>query len=160
MDTPNRMDPNTLAHQGTYFMSLVNYFSNVDLSHLDSNEDYIYFNIPFFKLVTYPFSWIIPMLLLSTLLFTVLLIYGIRKKKLQWTSIGKGFIVFLSMLLIGGLLGYYGWKNTSIHLSINTMTSFMDLHTTDMNTSFHFSYLLLHYASMDIIKQRQSALLI
>ena len=110
MDTPNRMDPNTLAHQGTYFMSLVNYFSNVDLSHLDSNEDYIYFNIPFFKLVTYPFSWIIPMLLLSTLLFTVLLIYGIRKKKLQWTSIGKGFIVFLSMLLIGGLLGYYGWK--------------------------------------------------
>lgn len=109
-DTPNRMDPNTLAHQGTYFMSLVNYFSNVDLSHLDSNEDYIYFNIPFFKLVTYPFSWIIPMLLLSTLLFTVLLIYGIRKKKLQWTSIGKGFIVFLSMLLIGGLLGYYGWK--------------------------------------------------
>ena len=54
-DNYERLDKNTLAHQGSYLMPLLKHFSHADLNNLKSLNDYIYFNVPFFKLVSYPF---------------------------------------------------------------------------------------------------------
>ncbi len=108
-DTYERLDKNTLAHQGSYLMPLLDYFSTSDLGNLKSLNDYIYFNVPFFKLVSYPFEWIWPMFGLAVLFFIILLIHGFRKKVLNIKEVLRGFIPLLLVLAINGLVGFYSW---------------------------------------------------
>ena len=76
-DNFENLNPNTLAHQGSYLFPLLNHFANADLSNLDSNDDDVYFNIPF-AFVSYPFSWIIPMLIIAFgLVFTFLFLSSV-----------------------------------------------------------------------------------
>ncbi|TLP76985.1 M20/M25/M40 family metallo-hydrolase [Maribacter sp. ACAM166] len=110
IDNYERLDRNTLAHQGSYLMPLLNHFSNADLSALKSLNDNVYFNVPFFKIVYYPFYWIMPMLIIAILCFTILLFLGFKKKVLNGKDILKGFIPVLFSLVVNGLVGFYSWS--------------------------------------------------
>ncbi len=110
LDTYERLDRNTLEHQGSYLMPLLHHFSNANLNNLKNTEDYIYFTVPIFKTVIYPFSWISPMLLIAVMAFIGLLIYGFKRKTLQGKEILKGFAPFLISLIASGLVGYFGWE--------------------------------------------------
>jgi len=109
LDNYERLDRNTLEHQGSYFMPLLNYFSDADLSNLKSDKDDIYFNVPLLKPVHYPFSWIMPMLILAIISFIGLAFYGLRKKILNGKDIAKGFLPLILVLIVNGLIGYFGW---------------------------------------------------
>lgn len=109
-DSYERLDRNTLAHQGSYLMPLLRHFGNADLTSLKSLNDYVYFNIPFFGLVSYPFDWIWPMWGIAVLVFALLLIYGFRKKMLNGTQIIKGFTPLILTLTINGVIGFYSWS--------------------------------------------------
>tara|TARA_R110000796_G_scaffold36811_1_gene93360 strand:- start:17224 stop:19506 length:2283 start_codon:yes stop_codon:yes gene_type:complete len=108
-DNYERLDRNTLAHQGSYLMPLLKHFSNSDLTNLKSPNDSIYFNIPFFRLVSYPFDWIFPMLALAIAGFLALLFLGLRNSSLEIKEIGRGFVPLFIILAINGLVGYFGW---------------------------------------------------
>lgn len=99
----------TVEHQGSYLMPVLKYFSNSDLSNLNSDEDYIYFNTPFY-FVIYPFSWIFPMLIVSCLLFLFFIFVGIGKRTLAAAEIGKGFIPLFGSLIVSGSVAFFGWK--------------------------------------------------
>ena len=109
-DTYDRLDKKTLAHQGSYLMPLLRHFSEADLTKMKSLNDSIYFNVPFFKLVSYPFEWIWPMLGFAILCFVLLLIHGFRKKVLHLKQIAKGFLPMLISLAVNGLVGFYSWS--------------------------------------------------
>ncbi|WP_299217045.1 M28 family peptidase [uncultured Dokdonia sp.] len=108
-DTTENLDRNSLEHQGSYLMPLLHYYANADLSNIKSNEDYVYFDTAVATFVAYPFSWIWPMLILAIVLFVVLLIHGLRKKRLYKKEIGKGFGAFMLSLILGGGLMYLFW---------------------------------------------------
>jgi len=108
-DNFERLDRNTLAHQGSYLMPLLNYFADSDLNNLKSLNDSIYFNVPYFKLVSYPFEWIWPMFGLAILFFIILLVSGLKKKILQFNELATGFLPLLIVLLINGIVGFYSW---------------------------------------------------
>ncbi len=108
-DNYARLDRRTLAHQGSYIMPLLSHFANADLSSLKSLNDHVYFNVPFFKLVSYPFEWIWPMLLLSAIAFVLFMAHGFLKKKLDTVSILKGFLPMLLVLLVNGGVGFYSY---------------------------------------------------
>ncbi|RSK41357.1 M28 family peptidase [Mangrovimonas spongiae] len=110
LDTYQRTDRNSLEHQGSYLMPLLSYFAKTDLTQVKSNEDYIYFNVPLFKTVIYPFAWNIPMLIIGFVIFILLLIYGFKRRVLNSSSIGKGFLSFLISLGLTGGLGFILWK--------------------------------------------------
>ncbi|MFM7018448.1 M20/M25/M40 family metallo-hydrolase [Flavobacterium sp.] len=108
-DTFQHLDPNTLAHQGGYLFPLLNYFSNSDLSQLKSNQDKVYFNAPFY-MVKYPFSWVIPMVLLGIFLFGLFIFLGIGKKIFHLKEVIQSFIPFLGSLFTASLITFFGWK--------------------------------------------------
>ncbi|RKE98973.1 M20/M25/M40 family metallo-hydrolase [Ichthyenterobacterium magnum] len=110
LDTYERLDRETLEHQASYLMPLLDYFSKANLNNLKSDDDDIYFNVPLFKTVSYPFSWILPMLILSFIVFFVLIYYGIKKQTLNPKHIGLGFAPLFLSLIINGLIGFLGWK--------------------------------------------------
>ncbi|WP_242157041.1 M28 family peptidase [Aestuariivivens sediminis] len=110
LDNYDRLDRNSLAHQGSYIMAMLPYFSEVDLEKLTSNEDEVFFNMPIFNMVTYPFSWIYPMLIIAIISFVVLLIYGVQKNVITAKAIGKGILAFVISLVLAAAIGYYSWE--------------------------------------------------
>jgi hypothetical protein len=108
-DDIHHLNKNTLAHQGSYLMPLLNYFSNTDLNTTKASEDYVYFTIPY-TFISYPFSWVLPMVILALALFIFLLFLGKAKRILSFREIGKGFIPLLGSLFASGLITFFGWK--------------------------------------------------
>ncbi|PVW15291.1 M20/M25/M40 family metallo-hydrolase [Marixanthomonas spongiae] len=109
-DTIENLDIETLQHQGSYLLPLLHYFANADLSNLKSQEDYVYVNFPFLKMISFPFLWILPLLLVAIALFAILVFYGFKKEKLTGKAIAKGFVPFLLSLVVCGAIGLFGWK--------------------------------------------------
>ena len=108
-DDSNHLNKNTLAHQGSYLMPLLKYFSNADLNTTKTSEDYVYFTIPF-TFISYPFSWIFPMMAVAIVLFIFLLFLGKAKRILSFREILKGFVPFIASLLGAGIVTFFGWK--------------------------------------------------
>ncbi|MGI9547341.1 MAG: M28 family peptidase [Flavobacteriaceae bacterium] len=108
-DNFERLDRRSLAHQGSYLMPLLLHFSEADLNDLKSEDDYVYYSMPFYKLVSYPFDWIWPMFIIAVLIFCGLLIFGFKQNSLSIKGILKGFIPALLALVINGVIGYFGW---------------------------------------------------
>ncbi|WP_103998781.1 M28 family peptidase [Flavobacterium urumqiense] len=108
-DDMNHLNTNTLTHQGSYLMPLLNYFSNADLRTTKATEDYVYFTIPY-TFISYPFDWVLPMAIIALVFFVFLLFLGIAKRILSFPEILKGFIPFSSSLIITGLITFFGWK--------------------------------------------------
>ena len=108
-DDIHHLNKNTLAHQGSYLMPLLNYFSNADLNTTQASEDYVYFTIPY-TFISYPFSWVLPMVIIALALFIFLLFLGKAKRILSFREIGKGFIPLLGSLFASGLITFFGWK--------------------------------------------------
>lgn len=109
-DTFERLDRNTLSHQGSYLMPLLQHFSEVDLSNMKSLNDYVYFNLPYYKMVSYPFEWIWPMFFLGFAMICLLLFYGFKIKRLNLREIGKGFLPLIIVITVNGLAGWYSWS--------------------------------------------------
>ena len=108
-DDINHLNTNTLAHQGTYLMPLLNYFSNADLNTTKATEDYVYFNIPY-TFISYPFGWVLPMVIIALVFFIFLLFLGKAKRILSFREISRGFIPFLGSIIVVGLITFFGWK--------------------------------------------------
>jgi len=109
LDTPERLDNNTLSHQASYLMPLLAHFSNANLNNLNSTENNVYFNSPL-GMHSYPFTWILPLVFIALVLFILIFIYGKRNRKLNGKEISKGFLALFSALIINGVIGFFGWK--------------------------------------------------
>ncbi|MDC6353456.1 MULTISPECIES: M20/M25/M40 family metallo-hydrolase [unclassified Robiginitalea] len=109
LDTPERLDLRTLAHQGSYLVPLLEHFSQTSLDGLKSGEDSVYFNLPFFGLVTYPFRWIWPIFGLAVLGFLLVCAIGLRNGQLHGRGILKGFAPLFACPILNGAAGYFAW---------------------------------------------------
>ena len=109
LDTPERLNNNTLSHQASYLMPLLEHFGNTNLTKTEVTANNVYFNSPL-GMHSYPFSWGLPLVIIAFLLFIATFIYGKRKKKLNNKEIGKGFLALFIALFINGIIGYFGWR--------------------------------------------------
>jgi len=108
-DDVEHLDRNSLKHQGSYLMPLLNYFANANLESTIAQKDYVYFTIPF-TFISYPFDWVMPMTFIAVGLLILLVFIGKAKRILKLNDIMKGFFPFLGALIVVGLITYYGWK--------------------------------------------------
>lgn len=108
-DDLQHLDLNSLAHQGSYFMPLLQHFSNTDLKNMNSEDDDIYFNTPFY-FVSYPFSRLFPMLGIAIFVFLGILFVGFGKRIFDLKTIGKGFLLFFATITTAGVSTFFLWK--------------------------------------------------
>jgi hypothetical protein len=108
-DDYQHLDPKSLAHNGSYLMPLLQYFSNSDIKDLKSTENFVYFNTPF-NFIIYPFSWIWPMSFIALFLFAVLVFVGFGKRILDLRLILRGFYLFILAIIVSGLLAFLVWE--------------------------------------------------
>jgi hypothetical protein len=79
------------------------------LSTTKAAEDYVYFTIPY-TFISYPFSWVLPMVIIALALFIFLLFIGRAKRILSFREISRGFIPLLGSIVVVGLITFFGWK--------------------------------------------------
>ncbi|WP_394775531.1 M28 family peptidase [Flavobacterium sp.] len=108
-DDIQHLNKTTLAHQGTYLMPLLKYFSNVDLNTTNSTNDDVYFSAPF-SFISYPFSWVFPMTIIALGLLTLFIFIGKAKRVITFREIFRGFVPLLGSIVISGLVTFLGWK--------------------------------------------------
>jgi hypothetical protein len=108
-DDVQHLNKTTLAHQGTYLMPLLKYFSNVDLNSTNSTEDDVYFSAPF-SFISYPFAWVFPMTIIALGLLILFIFIGKAKRVITFREIFRGFVPLLGSIVISGLVTFLGWK--------------------------------------------------
>ena len=109
-DSYERLDRETLVHQADYLTTTLNYFAFSNLENLNSEEDFVYVNFPFSKLLTYPFSWVMPMLVIAIVIFLILLFFGFSLGKISVKDVLKGFVTFLISVILCGAISFGLWK--------------------------------------------------
>lgn len=123
-DSYERLDRETLLHQADYLMTTLSYFADSDLSNLNSSKDHVYTNFPFTTLLHYPFSWILPLLIIAIILLIGVLFFGIALNKITIRGLLKGFTPFtislvacigISILLWEGILLIHPHYNDLLH---------------------------------------------
>ena len=77
-DNLSAVDAGTIQHQGSYAVALTRHFGNVDLNQ-SSNQNAVYFDLFGRVLVHYSYVWVIPLTLLTGVLFVVVLILWFPK---------------------------------------------------------------------------------
>jgi hypothetical protein len=108
-DDVKHLSKTTLAHQGTYLMPLLKYFSNTDLNKTESSDDDVYFSVPF-SFISYPFSWVLPMTIIALGLLVLFIFIGKVKLLITFREIFRGFVPLFGSIIISGLVTFLGWK--------------------------------------------------
>ncbi|MCW2119338.1 M28 family peptidase [Flavobacterium sp. 7A] len=108
-DDSQHLDKNSLAHQGSYLLPLLHYFSNANLNTTHSQDDEVYFNLPF-SFVHYPYEWIQPMLYIAITIFILLVFFAKAQRILDIKGLFRGSIPFLLSLIFSSLLAIFGWQ--------------------------------------------------
>lgn len=101
-DSVENIDERSLQHQGSYMLSLAQYFGNVNLDQPRSGNS-IYFDILGLTLLHYPASWVLPLLALALLLFIGVLVLGFRRKRLTLKGVIAGFFLFVLNIIVAAL---------------------------------------------------------
>jgi len=141
-DNYENFTPECLEHQATYLMPLLNHFSNIDLTKLQSKEERVYFNLPF-SFIHYPYSYNLPLLIGAFGLFILFTFFGLAKRTLSGNEIFKGFLPLLSAIIFSGAVTFGGWK-----ILLIIYPEYQDmLHGFTYNgTSYFFAFMMLTLA--------------
>ena len=158
-DSYERLDQNTLMHQASYLLPLLNYFSNADLSQLNSKDDLVYFTFPIVKMISFPFSWVTPLTIVALILFILLCLYGLMQGRLSLKGLFTGFIPLLSSLFLSVIIGIFGWKLILlIHPQYRDILHGFTYNGYDYIAAFATLIFGLTYFIYNIYKKKQSIL--
>jgi hypothetical protein len=97
-DSTEHIDERSLQHQGSYALALTRHFGNLTLSDVRENNA-VFFNPVGALFVNYPGALVLPLMILSLLVYTGAVVLGFKTQFLTARGIVFGFVA----LLIAGL---------------------------------------------------------
>lgn len=103
LDSLAHIDERSLQHHGSYALALARHSGNLDLSQA-RESDAVYFNLPGGCLVCYSGTWVLPLVIVTTLLFAAILFVGFRRKRLSLSGITLGLVAFLASMIAVALV--------------------------------------------------------
>ncbi len=87
LDNIENLSLDSLAHQASYLMPMLNHLSQIDLTQLNSKQDDVYFQLPFSKTINYSFDYALTLSIANLIFFILVVAYGLKKQSLQLKSI-------------------------------------------------------------------------
>ncbi|HEX5709307.1 MAG TPA: M20/M25/M40 family metallo-hydrolase [Pyrinomonadaceae bacterium] len=112
LDSFDRINQNSLQHDGSYALALARHFGNIDLA--DRREvNAVYFDLFGRVLFHYSYNWVLPLVALITLLFVGLVVMGFRRKRLTAAGLGLGFLAQLVSAAVSAGIVTLLWRVVS-----------------------------------------------
>ena len=113
-DSPDRLNPSSLQHQGNYALELARYFGDIDLKPQSPQGDAIYFNPAGSWLISYPAGWVALLAAATLLWLLVVSVLGVVRRRISWRGIWTGAWRFLGAAAAGvgatALVTLLAWK--------------------------------------------------
>ncbi|HYG08847.1 MAG TPA: cyclic peptide export ABC transporter, partial [Pyrinomonadaceae bacterium] len=97
-DSLQTVDERSLQHHGSYATALARHFGNLNLENTAASDDAIYFDLFGSKLVSYAETWVLPLVVVTVLLYAGIIVAALRKKRLTIVGIIAGFLAFVLSL--------------------------------------------------------------
>jgi hypothetical protein len=108
-DNVTEIDRRSIQHDGSYALSLLKHFGNLDLKTLTATQNAVYFNILPNVVVHYPEAQVLPLAVVTSILFITVVWLGFRARRLTPTGVGLGVIAFLLSAIGVMVLAILGW---------------------------------------------------
>ncbi len=109
LDNVENLNPSSIQHQGYHALSLAKHFGNLDSLEDPKDPNPIYFNVLRLGFVSYSTSWVIPIMLVTVLVFVGVVSLGFRRNILTKSGIGLGALIFVISLISAPLLVSVMW---------------------------------------------------
>ena len=101
-DRIETLDPRSLQHHGSYALALTRHFGNLVLeSRKERNA--VYFNILGARLVHYSVAWVLPLAMVSLVLFAFVVVLGLKRKRLTFRGMLVGWLFFLLIVILSAV---------------------------------------------------------
>ncbi len=143
-DNVTEIDRRSIQHNGSYALSLLKHFGNLDLNTLKATQNAVYFNILPNLVVHYPEAQVLPLTLVTSILFATVVWLGFRARKLTFKGISLGAIAFLLSAIGVMLLAIGGWW---LMRSLNPSLQVFLIGNYQANL-YHISFVILTVATM------------
>jgi hypothetical protein len=98
-DSLSAISEPSLEHHGANALALTRHFGDLDLRAVRSSN-LIYFDIMGLAFVYYPIGWVLPLAVLTALVYIVVVVVGVRRKQLTLVGIGVGVLAFLGSIIV------------------------------------------------------------
>lgn len=106
LDNTTNLSLDSLAHQAHYLMPMLEILTQIDLNILKSDKNDVYFQLPFYKTLNYPYDWTLVITGINLLVFMLIIFAGIRNKSIRINSALSGSLPLLKSLLITVLVSF------------------------------------------------------
>ncbi len=106
LDSAQNLSLDSLAHQAHYLMPMLNKLSQMDLNNLKSDQDDVYFQIPFWKTVSYPYDWTLFISIANLLLFILIIAIGLKNKTLNLKAMFSASLPLFKSLIVTALISF------------------------------------------------------
>jgi Peptidase family M28 len=143
-DNVTEIDRRSIQHNGSYSLSLLKHFGNLDLKTLKATQNAVYFNILPNVVVHYPESQVLPLAVVMSILFMTVVWFGLRTRRLTIKGIGLGAIAFLLSSIGVMVLAILSWW---LMRSLNPSLQVFLIGNYQANL-YHLSYVILTVATM------------
>lgn len=110
LDTPERLDPASLQHHGTWALALARHFADADLGRLPERGGAVYFHVPLAGLVAYPTGWALPLAALAALAALALIASGLLRGRLRLPPLISAVALVPIVVAITAAAVYFGEK--------------------------------------------------
>jgi Peptidase family M28 len=143
-DNVTEIDRRSIQHNGSYALSLLKHFGNLDLKTLKATQNAVYFNILPNVVLHYPESQVLPLAIITSILFGIVVWLGFRARKLTFKGISLGAIAFLLSSICVVILDILGWW---LMRSLNPSLQVLLIGNYQANL-YHLSFVVLTVATM------------
>jgi Peptidase family M28 len=143
-DNVTEIDRRSIQHNGSYALSLLKHFGNLDLKTLKATQNAVYFNILPNVVLHYPESQVLPLEIVTSILFVAVIWLGFRARKLTFKGISLGAIAFLLSSIGVVVLNILGWW---LMRSLNRSLQVLLIGNYQANL-YHLSFVVLTVATM------------
>ncbi len=137
LDNLDNLDPHSLQHHGNYALAIARHFGNLNLE-TQPKINTTYFDIFGLTLIHYSEAWVIPLAILVTFLFIIVIILGFRQRQLTFSGITWGFLTWLFSFICAEIAIVFTWWGICKVSNAYNWTSFY---------SYSFNYYLNTYNS-------------
>lgn len=115
-DSLANIDERSLQHQGEYALALARHLGGADLGRV-REPNVVYFDLLGATLLRYPVSVVIPLAVMTLVLFVAVVVFGMRRGRLTLKGIVAGFAAFvLALVLAPAVVGGLWWAIRAVQL--------------------------------------------
>jgi Peptidase family M28 len=143
-DNVTEIDRRSIQHNGSYALSILKHFGNLDLKTLTATQNAVYFNILPNVVMHYPEAQVLPLAMVTSILFVAVLWLGFRARKLTLKGISLGVIAFLLSAICVVVLDILSWW---LMRSLNSSLQVFLIGNYQANL-YHIGFVVLTVATM------------